>query len=80
MIQEQNVKPYAISHHLLMAAWEKVRSNRGSADIDRVEIADFESNLKPLPYKIWNRMSSGSYFPFIALAEELELRNRAVTE
>lgn len=63
MIQERNVKPYVISRHLIMSAWEKVRSNHGSAGIDRVGIDDFESTLKSRLYKVWNRMSSGSYFP-----------------
>lgn len=46
-----------------MSAWEKVRSNHGSAGIDLVGIDDFESTLKSRLYKVWNRMSSGSYFP-----------------
>ena len=75
MIQERNVKPYVISRHLITTAWEKVRSNRGGAGIDRVEIADFESNLKPLLYKVWNRMSSGSYFPSAVKLVEIPKSN-----
>ena len=46
-----------------MAAWEKVKANKGSYGIDEVSIRDFEENLKDNLYKVWNRMSSGSYFP-----------------
>ena len=46
-----------------MAAWERVKVNKGTYGVDLESIADFESNLKDNLYKIWNRMSSGSYFP-----------------
>jgi RNA-directed DNA polymerase len=46
-----------------MDAYKRVKANKGSAGIDGVEIVDFESNLKDNLYKLWNRMSSGSYFP-----------------
>ena len=46
MIQERKVKPYVISSHLIIVAWEKVRSNRGCAGIDGIGIEKFESNLK----------------------------------
>ena len=46
-----------------MAAWENVKSNRGTYGVDEQSIEDFESNLPKNLYKVWNRMSSGSYFP-----------------
>lgn len=46
-----------------MAAWESVKSNRGTYGVDEQSIEDFESNLPKNLYKVWNRMSSGSYFP-----------------
>ncbi len=46
-----------------MAAWERVKANKGSSGIDEETIRDFEENLKDNLYKIWNRMSSGTYFP-----------------
>jgi RNA-directed DNA polymerase len=46
-----------------MAAWERVKANKGSDGIDEESIQDFEENLKDNLYKIWNRMSSGTYFP-----------------
>jgi RNA-directed DNA polymerase len=44
-------------------AYKRVKANKGAAGIDEESIADFEINLKGNLYKIWNRMSSGSYFP-----------------
>ncbi len=46
-----------------MQAWKLVKENDGSAGVDQQSIADFESELKNNLYKIWNRMSSGTYFP-----------------
>jgi len=54
---------YEISKKAVFDAWLKVKKNRGGAGIDRVEVDEFESNLKNNLYKIWVRMSSGSYFP-----------------
>ena len=44
-------------------AYEKVKANKGTYGVDGQSIEDFEENLKNNLYKIWNRMSSGSYFP-----------------
>lgn len=46
-----------------MAAWEKVKANKGAYGVDEQSIADFEKDLKDNLYKLWNRMSSGTYFP-----------------
>ncbi|WPY01899.1 Group II intron reverse transcriptase/maturase (plasmid) [Candidatus Trichorickettsia mobilis] len=46
-----------------MAAWERVKANKGTYGIDEESIEDFELNLKDNLYKLWNRMSSGKYFP-----------------
>lgn len=48
---------------MVVEAWRKVRANRGAAGVDDVSIADFEKDLKGNLYKVWNRMSSGTYFP-----------------
>jgi RNA-directed DNA polymerase len=56
-------KSFNISKQEVMEAWRSVKSNRGSAGIDRESIEAFEGNLKDNLYKIWNRMSSGTYFP-----------------
>ena len=65
-------KPFCISKKSVLAAWEKVRSNKGGSGVDKESISDFESNLKANLYKIWNRMSSGSYFPPAVRAVEIE--------
>lgn len=46
-----------------MQAWRKVEQNKGTEGIDGISIKEFSSNLKDNLYKLWNRMSSGSYFP-----------------
>lgn len=56
-------KPFLISKKEVWAAYQRVKSNKGSAGIDGQRIEDFERRLKRNLYKIWNRMSSGSYFP-----------------
>jgi len=56
-------KPFCISKWTVLKAWQRVRANRGSAGIDDVTIAEFEKKLKCNLYRIWNRMSSGSYLP-----------------
>jgi len=59
----EKAKPFSISKQLVWNAFKKVKENKGAAGIDEQSIADFESNLKGHLYKLWNRMSSGSYFP-----------------
>ena len=56
-------KSYAISKHVVWDAYKRVKSNRGSAGVDKQSLEAFEKDLKSNLYKIWNRMSSGSYFP-----------------
>lgn len=56
-------KPFCIPKLEIFEAYGKVRRNGGSAGIDGQSIASFEENLKANLYRIWNRMSSGSYFP-----------------
>ena len=56
-------KPFCISKWEVWEAYKRVKANQGAAGVDEQTIADFERNLKRNLYKIWNRMSSGSYFP-----------------
>jgi len=56
-------KPYQISKWEVWEAYRRVRANQGAAGVDEQSIEDFEKDLKRNLYKIWNRMSSGSYFP-----------------
>ena len=59
----QPSKPFNIDKRQVYEAYLQVRSNSGAAGVDGVTIEQFESNLKGNLYKIWNRMSSGAYFP-----------------
>ena len=56
-------KPFGISKRAVWEAWEKVKANKGAPGVDAVSVAEFESDLKNNLYKIWNRLSSGTYFP-----------------
>ncbi|MFK7972152.1 MAG: group II intron reverse transcriptase/maturase [Bacteroidia bacterium] len=56
-------KQFNIPKQLFIEAFQLVKKNRGSCGVDKQSIEDFEANFKTNLYKIWNRMSSGSYFP-----------------
>ena len=56
-------KSYHISKYVVMEAYERVKANKGAAGIDGMTMKMFEKDLKKNLYKIWNRMSSGSYIP-----------------
>src|SRR4030088_603810 len=56
-------KPFSISKWEVWEAYKRVKANQGAAGVDEQSISDFERDLKGNLYKIWNRMSSGSYFP-----------------
>jgi RNA-directed DNA polymerase len=64
-------KAYDIPKRLVVDAWLKVKRNGGAAGADGVTIEQFEANLKGNLYKLWNRMSSGSYFPGPVRAVEI---------
>jgi RNA-directed DNA polymerase len=64
-------KSYDISKRLIWAAWLKVKSNGGAAGADGVTIEQFEERLADNLYRLWNRMSSGSYFPGPVRAVEI---------
>ena len=60
---KSQAKPFEISKWEVKEAWEEVRANKGAPGVDGQSIAEFEKDLKSNLYKVWNRMSSGSYFP-----------------
>ncbi len=66
-----NGKSFEISKHLIVEAWEKVRANGGAPGVDAVSISDFGSDVRNNLYKLWNRMSAGSYLPAPVRAVEI---------
>ena len=56
-------KLFSISTKIVGEAYKQVKANKGAAGVDNESLEDFEKNLENNLYKIWNRMSSGSYFP-----------------
>jgi retron-type reverse transcriptase len=56
-------KSFDIEKRLLLGAWEKVRANYGAPGVDAVSIKVFQERWGDRLYKLWNRMSSGSYMP-----------------
>jgi RNA-directed DNA polymerase len=61
--QKPSGKPFDISEWEVLDAWKKVKANKGAPGVDGVALGEFEKDLKNNLYKVWNRMSSGSYFP-----------------
>src|SRR5262245_65062983 len=64
-------KSHDIPKRLIWDAWLKVRSKGGAAGADGVTIEQFETRLQDNLYRLWNRMSSGSYFPGPVWAVEI---------
>jgi RNA-directed DNA polymerase len=56
-------KPFDIPKTLIWKAYLKVKANKGAAGVDGQSLAEFEQDLRNNLFKLWNRMSSGSYFP-----------------
>ena len=56
-------KPFKIPKREVWEAFQRVKANQGAAGVDGQSIAKFEVDLKNNLYKLWNRLSSGSYFP-----------------
>lgn len=56
-------KPFEISKQTVLEAYKRVKANKGAPGVDGVDFKKFEEGLKGNLYKIWNRMSSGTYFP-----------------
>lgn len=68
-------KSYEISKYKVLEAFRRVKANRGAAGVDNESLKAFEADLKGNLYKIWNRMSSGSYFPPAVKAVEIPKKN-----
>jgi RNA-directed DNA polymerase len=59
----QQDKPFTIPKQLVWEAYRRVKAKKGAAGVDHVSMGEFEEDLRGNLYKIWNRMSSGTYFP-----------------
>ena len=69
------VKSFQIPKQLVWEAYKRVKANKGAAGVDGQSIEDFEADLKNNLYRIWNRMSSGTYFPPPVRAVEIPKPN-----
>ncbi len=67
-------RSYAISKQVVWQAYQRVKANKGAAGIDGQTIEDFEPELKGNLYKIWNRLTSGSYLPPAVMAVTIPKR------
>lgn len=68
-------KSFQICKHQVMSAYKLVKENRGAGGIDGIDLEAYEKNLKDNLYKLWNRMSSGSYFPKPVRGVEIPKKN-----
>lgn len=71
-------KSYDIPKQLIYEAYKRVKANRGSAGVDEISLESFELRLKDNLYKIWNRMSSGTYFPPPVKAVEIPKKDGGI--
>jgi len=62
-VSQPKPKSFAIPKRAVWEAWLRVRANKGAAGVDEQSILQFESDLEGNLYTLWNRLSSGSYFP-----------------
>jgi group II intron reverse transcriptase/maturase len=69
------MRSYEIPKKVVLEAFKKVKENRGAEGIDEVSLKEFEADLDNNLYKIWNRMTSGSYFPPPVKAIEIEKKS-----
>jgi hypothetical protein len=63
MTKGEETKSIPVTQQMVWNAYHKVKSNGGSAGIDKVSLEEFKIDLDKNLYKIWNRLTSGSYFP-----------------
>jgi RNA-directed DNA polymerase len=74
-VSEPKPKSFEISKWAVWEAYRKVKANKGGAGVDEQSIAEFEVALKDNLYKLWNRLSSGTYFPPPVRAVEISKRD-----
>jgi RNA-directed DNA polymerase len=71
----KKAKPFIITKREMYAAWLKVKRNQGAGGSDQESLDDFERRLEQNLYKLWNRMSSGTYFPKPVLRVEMRCKS-----
>jgi len=76
-VSEPKPKSFDISKRAVWEAWLRVKANKGAAGVDEQSILEFERDLKRNLYKLWNRLSSGSYMPPPVRALEIPKRDGA---
>jgi RNA-directed DNA polymerase len=74
-VSEPKPKSFAISKRAVWEAYRRVKANKGAAGVDEQSIQEFEQNPSGNLYKLWNRLSSGSYFPPPVRAVEIPKRD-----
>ena len=63
LLFETESKTVPITRNMVQEAYQKVKSNQGSAGVDKESLSMYEQDLSRNLYKLWNRLASGSYFP-----------------
>ena len=74
-MSEPKPKPFDISKRAVWEAYRRVKANKGAAGVDEQSLSEFERDLKGNLYRLWNRLSSGSYFPPPVRAVEIPKRD-----
>jgi len=74
-VSEPKPKSFEISKWAVWEAYRRVKDNRGGAGVDEQSMAEFEEDLQGNLYRLWNRLSSGSYFPPPVRAVEIPKRD-----
>ena len=71
-------KSFQITQNEVLSAYKAVKANKGAGGVDRVDFEMFEKNWKNRLYTLWNRMSSGTYFPKPVRGVEIPKKNGKV--
>jgi RNA-directed DNA polymerase len=74
-VSEPKPKSFEISKRAVWEAYRRVKDNRGGAGVDEQSMTEFEEDLQGNLYRLWNRLSAGSYFPPPVRAVEIPKRD-----
>ncbi len=78
MIDYFETKSQPITRAMVVQAYKKVKANKGSAGIDNMSWSDLDKDLSAQLYKLWNRLTSGSYFPMPVKEVEINKKSGGV--